>query len=133
VHSAYYRSLASTIALDFEERLWLELADDELTACPGTGSDEGSTIATLIADWNRTGVDDEVWAWSTADLVRIPNLSVEIGTAVTTMSSTEIPITLTWSENRFDDLESTSEEAEITSEQFSYSVRILCRPGSTGG
>ena len=27
VHSAYYRSLASAVALDFEERLWLELAD----------------------------------------------------------------------------------------------------------
>ncbi|MCP4048222.1 MAG: hypothetical protein GY732_19780 [Gammaproteobacteria bacterium] len=126
VHSAHYRSLASTIALDFEERLWLELADNELATCPGTGLGEGSTTATLIADWTRTAVGDEDWAWSTTDLVRIPNLTVEIGTAVTTTSCTEIPVTLTWNENRFEELESTSE-------QFSYTVRILCRPGSAGG
>lgn len=126
VHSAHYRSLASTIALDFEERLWLELADDASAICPGTGTGEGSTTATFIADWNRTAIGEEDWDWSTADLIRIPNLTVEMGSAVTTSSSIEIPVTLMWNESRFDELESTSE-------QFSYTVRILCKPGSSGG
>ncbi len=123
VHSAYYRSLASTIALDLEERLWLELADHETVACPDTGIGEGSTAESLIADWTRTAVGDEDWNWSTADLVRIPNLTVGMGMPVTTTSSTEIPVTLTWNESRFNELESTSE-------QFVYTIRILCRTGS---
>ena len=125
VHSAYYRSLASTIALDFEERLWLELADNDLTLCPGIGTEDGSTPANLIADWSRTAVGDS-WEWSTADLIKIPNLSVSLGTAVTTSTCTEIPVTLTWNELRFNEVESTSE-------QFSYTVRILCRQASSGG
>ena len=126
VHSAYYRSLASTIALDYEERLWLELADHGITTCPDTGIGEGSTAETLIADWTRTAVGEEDWDWTTADLVRVPNLTIEMGTPVTTTSSIEIPVTLSWNENRFQELEGTSE-------QFSYTVRILCKPGSAGG
>ena len=34
-HSSHYRSMASTIALDFEERMWLELADNNLECAPG--------------------------------------------------------------------------------------------------
>ena len=126
VHSAYYRSLASTIALDLEERLWLELADQALLACPDTGLGEGSAAEALIADWTRTAVGEDDWDWTTADFVRIPNLTIEMGTPVTTTSSTEIPVTFTWNENRFDELEGTSE-------QFNYTIRVLCKPGSAGG
>ena len=120
VHSAYHRSLASTIALDFEERLWLELADPSLARCPDTGTGEESAAAALVVDWTRNSVG-EVWEWSTADLIHISNLVVTTGTPVTTTLSTEIPVTLSWSENRFSD-------TEPTLEQFTYTVRIICRP-----
>ncbi len=53
--------------------------------------------------------------------MNIPNLTVSMGTAVTTTSCTEVPIMLTWNENRFNDVESTAE-------QFSYTFRNFCRP-----
>ncbi len=120
VHSAHYRSLASTIALDFEERLWLELADNSLVGCPNTGIAAGSPAAQLIAHWNREAVGQS-WGWSTAPQLKIPNLSVTVGTAINGVSTTQIPVTLSWNEQRFSD-------DENTTEQFAYVIRILCRP-----
>ena len=122
VHSAYYRSLASIIAMDYEERLWLELADNSLTGCPDTGTGDGTTAAGLITNWARDTVGGD-WDWSTAHLTTIPNLAVTMGTPTTESSYTEVPVTLSWNESRFSDDESTSE-------QFIYNVRILCRPTS---
>ena len=127
VHSAHYRSMASTVALDFEERLWLELADNDLTGCPDVSAADGSPLATLLSHWNREyvgGEDADAWAWSSARMLKVPGLSITAGTPVTGMSSvTQIPITLTWSENRFSD-----QENDVTTETFTYNVRILCRP-----
>lgn len=126
VHSAHYRSMASTVALDFEERLWLELANDALTGCPDVSDGAGSPIAELLAHWNRDyvgGEGDGVWAWSDARMLKVPNLTIEAGTPVTGTSVTQIPIILSWNENRFSDVESTTET-------FTYNVRILCRPSA---
>ncbi len=118
-HSSHFRSMASTIAMDFEERLWLELADNtDLFLC------DGSTIASAAADlathWNRTAVGAE-WDWSTANMLKIPNLNITPGAADTSVSSVVlIPVTMTWGESRFSD-------TEATTESFAYNVRIQCR------
>lgn len=121
VHSSFYRSLASVIAIDYEERLWLELADHELTSCPDVGLDEGTAAATLVSDWSRDVVGD-TWDWSTGYQLKIPDLNVTMGTPITTLNYAQAPVTLSWNENRFSD-------DEDTTESFTYTVRIPCRPG----
>ena len=122
VHSAHYRSLASTIALDLEERLWLRVADNALVGCPDPGTEAGTAAAELIEDWNREAVS-ESWEWTTAPLLRIPNLSIDIGTPVVGSATVEIPVTLIWNESRFSD-------TEDPVEQFDYVLRVVCRPGA---
>lgn len=127
VHSAHYRSMASTIALDLEERLWLELADDALSGCPDVTNDAGSPIDQLLDHWSRdyvggSGAGD--WGWSSARMLKVRDLTVTAGTPVTGTAVTEIPVTLSWNESRFSNVESTTES-------FVYNVRILCRPETT--
>ena len=119
VHSAHYRSMASTIALDLEERLWLEIADSDLSGCPDVSNNTGSPIDVLLTHWNRDYVGG-TWNWSTARMLKIPNLTVTAGTAVEGTSVTEIPVTLSWGESRFTD-------SEAATETFVYHIRILCR------
>lgn len=126
-HSSHFRSLATTIAMDFEERLWLRLADNaNLLLC------DGSTIASAASDlathWNRSAVGtdedgdgDPDWDWSTANMLKIPNLVITPGAADTSVPTVVlIPITMTWGEMRFSD-------TEATTESFAYNVRIQCR------
>jgi len=120
VHSSHYRSLASTIATDFEERLWLTLADNSLTGCPEAGDEEGTPAADLLESWTRVNTGED-WAWSSARMLRIPDLTLVTGTPVVGGSVILIPLTFSWTETRFDDNESTTE-------QFTYNVRIQCRP-----
>lgn len=118
-HSSHFRSLATTIAMDFEERLWLELADNtNLLLC------DGSTVASAAADlathWNRSAAGGD-WDWSTANLLRVPGLTITPGTPDTSVASVVlIPVTMTWGEARFGD-------TEATTESFEYNVRIQCR------
>lgn len=134
VHSAHYRSMASTVALDFEERLWLELASDDLEGCPDVTAGEGSPMEALLEHWGRDyvgGEGDGVWTWSDAQMLKVPGLSITVGSPVTGMASvTEIPITLNWCESRFTDTEGVSQGfvcPNATQETFTYNVRILCR------
>jgi type IV pilus assembly protein PilV len=120
VHSSHYRSLASAIALDMEERLWLELADNTLSGCPDVSMGTGSTLATAKSDWSRSEVGS-AWFGNNADLLTLPNLSVTVGTATTGARTTEIPVTLSWGEQRFSDTEGT------TTESFNYTIRMFCR------
>lgn len=113
-HSAHYRSLASTIALDFEERLWLELADAALTDCPNVTDASGTTIDELLNAWSRTTFAGE-------PLLKIPGLTVTVGAAVDAGSFITVPVTLGWDESRFTD------EGEPGEERYRYNVRILCR------
>ena len=120
VHSSHYRSLATTIAMDFEERMWLELSDNALLGCPVTSAATGSAAADLITHWGRTAAGEN-WDWSNANLLRIPNLTITPGTPVVGTSVVLVPLNMSWSEARFGD-------KEPTTESFTYNVRILCRP-----
>jgi type IV pilus assembly protein PilV len=134
VHSSHYRSMATTIALDFEERLWLELADNTMVGCPDASAAAGSPVALLATHWNRTAVGGD-WDWSTAPMLRIPGLTITPGTPGTPEDIGAmvrlIPITLSWKEARFGD----KEEAPLDcpdmpdgdTECFIYNVRIQCR------
>ena len=118
VHSAHYRSLASTIALDLEERLWLRVADNPLVGCPDTTDGEGTAAAELIAAWNRDAAS-ESWQWTTAPMLRIPDLEIGVGEPAVG-ATVEVPVSLSWNESRF-------ANAENSVEQFDYVVRVVCR------
>jgi type IV pilus assembly protein PilV len=110
VHSSLYRSLGSTIALDFEERLWLALGDDSVTDCPNSGT----VAAALQTHWRAP--TSNAWAFNGEELLRPSAVTVQLGTTVTTDGFATIPIVVGWSENRFDD--------EGT---FEHVARVLCR------
>lgn len=136
VSSSYYRSLASTIALDYEERLWLNAsrapeADLDADLCPNLQdvADE------LVADWTSTGptiTDGSDNGWTSGERATLPSLDVEPGDSDKTVASTatgsttpttwiEVPITVSWTDNRF--------QGE-PDEAFVYTVRTLCRQPS---
>lgn len=117
-HSSHYRSLASTIALDFEERLWLELADNNFECSPA--DNWAGKVGALATDWNRANLatDDDVDG-TVKHALRIPGLAVAAGGATTAGSVVLIPITMTWTEARFGDKENTTES-------FNYNIRIQC-------
>lgn len=121
-HSSHYRSLASTIALDFEERLWLELADNDFDCAPA--DDWDSHVSALTTHWNELyhsegDQEEEETEGAAVHRVRIPSLNIAAGAAETAGSTVTIPITLSWGEARFGDTESTTES-------FSFNVRIQC-------
>jgi type IV pilus modification protein PilV len=123
-HSSHYRSMASTIALDFEERMWLELADNDFDCAPEDEWD--SEVSVLATHWNQLyndegdgDVEEQEAEGVTAQRIRIPGLNISAGAAATAGSTVTIPITLSWTEARFGDTESTTES-------FSFNVRIQC-------
>ncbi len=134
-HSSYYRSIASTVALDLEERMWEQGAQslDSPGAC--ITATELATIRTdLLNRWRITvsnNPDDGV-AESTS--VGIPNLNIVFGDIVTNSTIrprpapdpgtwtdrwVAVPVTLTWTETRFADDDSTQE-------RFDYAARLPC-------
>ena len=124
VHSSHYRSLASTIAMDFEERLWLRLADNGLSGCPDVNE---ASVDELAAHWDRESVGDGDWTWSNANMLQIRDLEITPGEPVIGAAVVEIPLTFSWSESRFRDVESDDPDI-VPLESFTYTVRIQCRP-----
>ena len=117
LHSSLNRSLGSAIALDFEERLWIALADESLSGCPN-----GDPIAaTLQAHW-RSPSSSAGWDLDGEILLRPPVVSVIAGESVSNGNSTTIPLTVNWVESRLDD--------EGT---FAHVARIPCRPNDNSG
>jgi type IV pilus assembly protein PilV len=130
VHSAYYRSLASAIALDFEERLWLQLADDTVTDCPDPTA-TGDAYTELLADWKtRTAFGDSGWpGFGPSRLASIRNLTITPG-SLTGTTFAEVPVTITWTDARFDDDNSITDES--ATESYVYNVRLLCKVSAIG-
>ncbi|MDT8410078.1 MAG: type IV pilus modification protein PilV [Wenzhouxiangellaceae bacterium] len=140
-HSSYYRSLASTAALNIEEFLW-QTAKEELDS-------EGDCITDAMLD-DIAGQVQQTWRpggsstfdWSATDTVSesagIPELAITFGTlgsenvarpdddndGTWTDAWRQVPVTLTWKENRLGDANTDGEFVE----SFDYTVRIACVP-----
>lgn len=118
-HSSLYRSLATAIALDFEERMWLELAEDPAglscgllsTAMPGI-------VGKFEENWQRNTVDG-------VQTVRLPLMTL-IPTVDMGEGFASIRIEIRWVETRLADSVVFVEEDQPL-EEFSYLVRIPCR------
>ena len=118
-HSSYYASIASTIALDLEERLWLRAAEKGSTGCV-TEDDVGGIISALMVLWGSD--NKEVGA------MIIPGLKLTPGPVDTPAGEntwTEVPLTVTWADARFEE----NDAALI--EQFDYQARVLCYSPAT--
>lgn len=136
-HSSYYRSLASAAALDTEERLWLRMRQENLKDSSTEKCMSDTVIASVIAE------SQGAWRPNVTETARkagIPNLTITSGTEPDgTISQTantradtgnvgdwtyrwqQIPIRLTWVENRLED----GGESDFI-ESFDYVVRIPC-------
>jgi type IV pilus assembly protein PilV len=141
VHSAYYRSVASAIALDLEERLWLRLAEADAVVpdCPDLSSD-GAAYASLLADWrDRSAFAADGWpGFGSSNLATIRNVRVIVGEP-SGSTFTEVPVTIGWDETRFnpedDDRNLPWDEysdADTPEETYLYNVRLLCKLSTTG-
>lgn len=112
VHSALQSSVASSVALDFEERLWVEVGRIGDGTCP----DVAEVISELQAHWTA----------GQEGLVGLPGLEVLAGPAVSGSRFVQLPITVTWCEGRFDD--AVAEEDDCPRERFAYVARVYCDP-----
>lgn len=106
-HSAYYRSIASIIAVDAEERLWIELADTPPELAPD--------ITQVRTEWQTH--------WAESD-VRLPGFTAELVVVEDSVDWTDVQITVRWSEARLEDVV----DVETNMEEYSYRARILKRP-----
>lgn len=129
-HSSYYRSIASSVALDFEERMWQRGA--EVLDSPGqclTATDLAVVRSDIISQW-RIAFSNEGEPTSPSR-IGIPNLNVVVGD-IRAGSQTrtagggtwadqwiDITLTLTWSETRF-------AADDFTEERFDYATRMPC-------
>lgn len=143
-HSAYYRSIASSMAIDLEERLWLRMADTTaVTDCPDVTS-TGLAYSSLTSAWT--------WGGTGTKIAQINGLNIIFGDVATIESGhselpanteiyREIPITFAWNESRFNYRESAEDDAlpydeadfnpSLFDEQFHYKLRVFCRGAST--
>lgn len=143
-HSSYYRSLASAAALDIEERMWIRLrttvlGDPETAPLCMSPTDIKDVIAKSQTAWRPSSA-------AGASNTGIPNLQIttnieddddgkgsedrkDTSNANTdwTYAWKEIPIRLTWTEERFEDGD-VGDDGQIQSfvESFDYVIRIPC-------
>ncbi|NDY94270.1 type IV pilus modification protein PilV [Wenzhouxiangella limi] len=97
-HSAYFSSIASMIAIDAEERAWLELGE--------TGSYSLSDIESdVLAEWSFTN---------------LPQLDVEISQVATGNGWIDVDIEISWADSRF----GLADDAE----EFAYRTRLPVAP-----
>lgn len=117
-HSSYYTSLASTVALDLEERLWIELGRDTAVSCVNPTS--ATTVVSQLQTHWRVGT-----TLQGSQPVIIPNLTVIPGTIATPSgenSWTDVPVRVRWVDERF---------GGAGIEEFAYRARVVCfNPGS---
>jgi len=137
VHSSSHYSVASAIALDFEEQLWSRLAVTTVNNAGNLGSDGcltdtalTSQATALATEWASDSPSSEA-DWTNAPRFNIPDLAVAVGTTSTRGVDKDgdgaddvywktLPLTLTWTEGRFSN--------EGGQETYTASVTLPCRP-----
>jgi len=139
VHSSSQYSLASALALDFEERLWFELATrsanepDSLTNGCLTMGQIGAVADAMITQWNQ---DDNAWNWTATGSRRfqVPELNINVEPEDVTLTTIDNVggqdtglrwqkidlVQISWDEGRFD-LDGGTESVEVA-------IGLLCRP-----
>jgi type IV pilus assembly protein PilV len=111
-HSSYYSSVASSAALDLEERLWLQVRETNGNCV--SAAQVNTAVAEVLDQWGGTAPGG----------ITIPGLAINVGNVTvgtTQYSWTEVPVTLTWTDNRF----STDADTNLI-EQFNYTARVVC-------
>ena len=124
-HSSYYTSIASSIALDFEERLWLKVAAKQPGDCI-TQTD----VETIVADL------ETLWAWSSSEphAVSLPGLKLAVPPELTANGAPwrEVSLTVSWTETRFEGLNESEDNGDVGNtdprENFNYLARVVCWP-----
>ena len=133
VHSAYERSLVSSIALDLEERLWLEVADTSSVGCPTLTAASGTAIYELVDHWSNASITTE--SGKKIFPARIPGLNVTVlGSGVTGTEGSgpayaEVDLRFTWGDA--DTVRFTNSESG--GQSFDYTARIYCSADYTTG
>lgn len=112
VHSAFQASLASSVALDFEERLWLALADLN-SGC----ADAGDVAGDLEGQWGGGFVPVSGWGAP----MRLPGLKVD----VLEVSEGSVEFRVSWIEERLLGPGIGTDPQRET--EFVYQVDVLCR------
>jgi prepilin-type N-terminal cleavage/methylation domain-containing protein len=113
-HSSYYTSIASSAALDFEERLWLAMTDIN------EGCIDSVTVDDIIDEL------EAAWGGGAGGTVTIPGLQVNLvnfDTARLDVDSefdhwAEVRINVSWTDGRF----------VQAVETFPYTARVVCAP-----
>lgn len=121
-HSSYHTSLASSIALDFEERLWLRMGSDGSAACItnedvfGVADEDGMVTDGVVTElqslWGDGGDGDR-------DHVEIPGVTITAGDVSGPSGANyhaEVTLTITWTDKRFED----------ATNEFQYLARVPC-------
>ena len=129
VHSAYFRSLASSVALDLEERSWREISKTGVSDCLDV-SESGLVFTSLTTDWvDRNYLPEDHWTgWGGEKQATMPTVDVDLTGATTTAIYSETPITISWSDVRFDSTEDIAITDESAfDESYDYNLRILCK------
>jgi len=132
VHSSANFSLASSLALDLEERLWYETS--RISADAPNTLDEGclsegqiqSAINTMTTQWADP---DEGWEWGgETQRLRLNDLEMDFDEQDSVVSPSNasirwktVPVTIDWRDARFDDLNGDRET-------YTAKIRIPCRP-----
>ena len=118
-HSSYHSSLASSIALDFEERLWLRVGQLGAGACI-TEAHANAAATELQRLWqggNAIAPDGD----GAVAHVEIPGVTISSGSLVSTFgvnSQAQVPLTISWTDQRF------AESQNLFT--FLYLARVPC-------
>lgn len=117
-HSSYFRSLASTMSLDFEERLWIAAANG--LDVPGACLDNIDDVALeLQADWVEEPGLPGLQVSVEETFVRAFTRPQPGAPGSWTDRWQEMTLTIAWTEGRF------SSDAQAN-ERFDYVLRVPC-------
>lgn len=109
-HSAYQRTIASIIAMDAAERLWLELADGEVT---------DAVVDAVELDWVNAWDTDRSPIIAGNNVIGLPIVVSGVTKTRIEKSGDQYTIWVFWEEGRFEDAGADNESS------FSYVMNLL--------